>query len=312
MHGRMLLLIVVALALPVGCAPAPLPAPANAKAANRVVSTVLLNPTVTCDELRTGFELEHLPLAATPDEIGLDYEEIFLTADDGVNLRVWRINAALDRGTVVFSMGSVGEMACYLFTTRLLEGLGWNVIMYEYRGFGQSGGEADLTTMSDDLNMVLDWVLATDHHEQVTLFALSIGTLPSIDVAAARPDDINGVILDSPVAMGELLKAYGNLLRNQLETFLALLDPRIVSEDTIGNVPVPMLFLVGGDDNLTGPTSVATLYERAAEPKRLVEFPGIGHARSRFLETGKYTAAVEDFLSEIWGQRVLHSENVEE
>ncbi len=303
MHGRMLLLIALAAAVP-GCAPAPLPAPVDAKAANRVISTVLLNPTVTCAELRTGFDLEYLPLAATPDEIGLDYEEIFLTAPDGVNLRVWRINAALDRGTVVFSMGSVGEMPCYLFTTRLLAGLGWNVVMYEYRGFGKSGGEADLTTMTDDLDLVLDWVLASDHHEQVTLFALSIGTLPSIDVAAGRPDDINGVILDSPVALGELLKAYGNLLRNQLETFLELLDPRIVSEDTIGDVPVPMLFLVGGSDTLTGPTSIATLYERAAEPKRLVTFPGIGHARSRFLETGRYTAEVESFLSEIWGQSV--------
>ena len=302
MQGRILLLMTV-LGLS-GCTPTPIPEPANAKAANRVVSTVLLNPTVTCDELRTGFDLEHLPLASTPADIGLNYDEFFLTRPDEVNLRVWQIHAALNRGTIVFSMGSVGEIACYLFTARLLANNGWNVVMYEYQGFGMSDGEADLTTMPDDLDVVLDWVLANGSHDQVTLFALSIGTLPTIDAATRRPQDINAVILDSPVALGELLKAYGDLLQDQLDTFLAYLDPRLVSEELIGDLEMPVLFLVGENDFLTGPTSVATLFDRAADPKVLIEFPDIGHARSRFLETGKYTREVEAFLAEVWGQRL--------
>ncbi len=289
-----------------GCVrtPPPIPAPANARALDAVLSELLLDPTLTCEELRQSFRLEHLELVADPGELGLDFDEFFVTVDEQTSVRVWDIHAALNRGTVVFSMGAVADLSCYLFTARLLAANGWSVVMYEYRGFGLSSGRPKLDSLDDDLNAVLDWVLARNGGTPVTLMGLSIGTIPTVSVAVERPGDVNGVILDSPVALGELLQNFNWILREQTQTFIELAGPGILSETIIHELRAPMLLLAGDRDNLTTFASVELLFERAAGEKTLVTFPGVSHARARFDDTGRYTFEVETFLSSIWNQRV--------
>lgn len=289
-----------------GCVrtPPPIPPPANSKALDAVLTELLLDPSVTCEELQQSFHLEYLDLVDNPGDLGLDYDEIFVSVDPQTSLRVWDIHSALDRGTVVFSMGAVANLSCYLFTARLLANNGWSVVMYEYRGFGRSTGVPDLSTLEDDLSAVLDWVLARNGGEPVTLMGLSIGTIPTVSVAVQRPEDVNGVILDSPVALGELLKNFNWILRDQTQTFINLARPGVLSENIIQNLQAPLLILAGDRDQLTTFSSVQLLYDRAGGPKKLVVFPGVTHARARFDDTGRYTSEVEKFLSDVWNQRV--------
>lgn len=298
--------VLVGLAVLSGCVPSPppIPAPANSKAVDKVLSTLLLDPNVTCEELRRSFRLEYLPIVDDPGQIGLDFDERFITVNPTVNLRVWDIHAGLDRGTVIFSMGAVGTLPCYLFTAKLLADNGWSVVMYEYRGFGLSSGEPDLSTMEDDLNAVLDWTLATHRRARVTLMGLSIGTVPTVAVAVRRPQQINGVILDSPVALGELLRRYAFILRDQTDTFINLAATDLLSERIIDELQAPLLVLAGQRDGLTTFDTIQRLFDRADEPKTLVAFPGVGHARARFDDTGRFTSEVEKFLSGVWDQRV--------
>jgi hypothetical protein len=284
--------------------PPPVTAPANTKALDAVLSELLLDPSVTCEELRRSFRLEYLDLVANPGEIGLDYDEFFVTVDEETSVRVWDIHTALNRGTVVFSMGAVADLSCYLFTARLLAANGWSVVMYEYRGFGLSTGTPNLDSLDDDLNAVLDWVRARNGGAPVTLMGLSIGTIPTVAVAVQRPQDVNGVILDSPVALGELLQNFNWVLRDQTRTFIELAGPGILSETIIQDLQAPLLLLAGDRDGLTTFPSVQLLFERAGGPKTLVAFPGVTHARARFDDTGRYTFEVETFLSNIWNQYV--------
>lgn len=289
-----------------GCVrtPPPITAPVNAKALDAVLSALLLDPTVTCEELQRSFRLEHLELVANPGDLGLEHDEFFVAVTEQTSVRVWDIRARLNRGTVVFSMGAVADLSCYLFTARLLAANGWSVVMYEYRGFGLSTGAPNLDSLDDDLNAVLDWVLSRNGGTPVTLMGLSIGTIPTVAIAVERPEDVNGVILDSPVALGELLRNFNWILREQTQTFIELAGPGILSETIIHEMQAPMLLLAGDRDNLTTFPSVQLLFERAAGEKTLVTFPGVTHARARFDDTGRYTFEVETFLSNIWNQRV--------
>ena len=144
---------------------------------NLVISGLIFDPEVTCEDLRRAFNVEYLPIVDTPDELGVAYEEHWLPIDDDF-LRVWYLPTALDRGTVVLSQGSFGTLPCYLFHARMLAHNGWSVVMYEYRGIGESGGERSVGGLEEDLTTVVDWARAYVEREQVTLFGLSLGAIP--------------------------------------------------------------------------------------------------------------------------------------
>ncbi|RMF79611.1 MAG: alpha/beta fold hydrolase [Planctomycetota bacterium] len=288
-----------------GCAPVrQIPTPKDKQVLDAVLSELALDTETTCAELRDAFDVEHLPVVQTPDEIGMDYTEHWLSMPDGTPLRIWHLPSNLDRGTVVLSTGAVGEMACYLFITRLLVNNGWSVVMYDYRGFGGSAGEPDLDTLAGDLDVIVDWTLALVPHERVALMGISLGSMPSIAVAVDRPQDVSGVILDSPVVLSDQFRRLDFVLGDQTQTFIDLLAPSLVSENLISRMHTPLLMLIADKDRLVRPAAAQQLFDAAPGPKTLARFPDVGHARAPYQATGEYTLQIETFLSQINGQFV--------
>jgi uncharacterized protein len=268
----------------------------------QTLDSLILDPGVSCEQLRDGFNVEHLEIVYSPLALGLDYEEHYVKAFDGTPLRIWYIPAALDRGTVILSGGAAGSMPCYLFTAELLIRNGWTVVMYDYRGFGGSAGQASLAYLTPDLDALVDWTLTRTGREAITLMGISLGTISSVAVSTLRPNVANGVILDSPVALGLEITRFSLLLGEELQLYLDYLDPLLITENVIESMATPMLILLNERDLLTPPVQAELLYERAAGPKELARFPGAGHARGVFRDTEYYSFRVETFLSDIWGQ----------
>ena len=50
-------------------------------------------------------------IIATPEQIGLPYEDIHLKTSDGINLHGWYIPAVQPRGTVLFLHGNAGNIS---------------------------------------------------------------------------------------------------------------------------------------------------------------------------------------------------------
>ncbi|MCH9013575.1 MAG: alpha/beta fold hydrolase [Proteobacteria bacterium] len=205
----------------VGCAPTSLPQKSEVLNA---LSAVLLAPDQTCDELAGYFGLDFLKTVETPDQLGLDFDEQWAVGRNGNVLHIWQLPATFDRGTVVLSTGAAGDMACYLFPARLLVDNGWSVIMYDYQGFGQSEGSPSLATLTDDLETVVDWSRVLTGRERLTVMGISIGSIPSIAVGVRRPDAVNAVIIDSPVALGAELDRFGFLFGGRGNDIGALID----------------------------------------------------------------------------------------
>jgi pimeloyl-ACP methyl ester carboxylesterase len=208
---------------------------------------------------------------------------------------------ALKRGTVIVSIGASGSMPCYLYTIELLLDNGWSVVTYDYRGFGGSGGKPSLADLVPDAHTVLDWTLNRTGGTEVTLMGISLGSIPSIAVAVQRPASVNGVILDSPVALGLEIQRFGFLLGDP-GLYVSFLDPLLLSENIVQGLSTPLLVLMNENDWLTPPAQTELLYELAQSPKELARFPDIGHARGVFRDTEYYSFRVESFLARVWGQ----------
>jgi hypothetical protein len=263
------------------------------------LSRLILRPQGTCEDLRDLFGLEYLPIADTPGDVDLSFEEHWVAADNGEILRVWYLPSNLDRGLVVLSNGNTGSMACHLFTARLLVHNGWSAVMYDYEGFGESSGSASIDRLAPDLARVVEWALEYTGRAQVSLYGISLGTVPTVAHAASHPDAVNGLMLDSPVSFVAEIERFAPLAGDPHE-LLERVSPDLDTTALLEDVHQPLLMFLHERDALTPPSVVEDLYARAAGPRQLVRFPGLQHAFGQFYRTDVYTYALESFLTGIW------------
>lgn len=129
-------------------------------------------------------------LVATPEVLGLDYEDVRFTAADGVNLHAWFIPARDARATIIVFHGNAGNISHRLDTVRIFHELGLNTFLFDYRGYGQSEGRPT------EAGLVLDaaaaWEQVTGRRgipaDEVILFGRSLGgALAAKQAAAATP-----------------------------------------------------------------------------------------------------------------------------
>lgn len=282
-----------------GCTPV---FPRDADRLSGSLSGLLLEPHITCEQLRETFGLRYAEIVDDPGGLGLDFEEHFLALDDGAAVHMWLIPAKLNRGVVVLSHGNAGAMNCYLFVARLLVRDGWTVAMYDYTGFGHSTGEPDLALLAPSLELVTDFTRTRTGRAQVTLMGVSLGSLPSIAVAAGRPDAVNGVILDSPVALRAQFRRFALLFAFQPDLYLRELDPNLVSDHRIADMQQPLLVFQHGRDIVSTPDSVQELFDDAPGPKQMIRFPDLPHSAGAYYRTSEYIFALDTFLSTVWTQ----------
>jgi pimeloyl-ACP methyl ester carboxylesterase len=264
------------------------------------LSDLIMAPYDDCAELRRRFRVEYLPVVDDPSGIGLKYEQHWLTTPSGARLQLWYLPANLDRGTVVYSIGSAGDMRCYLFSADLLVGNGWSVVMYDYEGFGLSGGTASLDTLISNLTAAVAWARTHTGRDRITLMGMSLGSIPSVAVAVQQPDSVNGVILDSPVALKAQIERFGFLIPGQAGILINRLDANLLSDVIIERLQQPLLVFSHELDPISTPDTVAALFESAGGPKVLVNYPGVGHASSQFVRTDSYLYYLDTFLNDIW------------
>lgn len=263
----------------------------------------MLNPEISCEQLRDDFDLVGLPITDDPAEAGMRYEEYWVPAPDGETLRVWYLPVENPHGVVVISPGNTGPMSCYLFTGRILTEGSWDVVIYDYEGFGGSTGEALLRTLRDDLSTVVAWTRATTGFPQVTLFGMSLGSIPAVAVAVGQPSDVNAVVLDSPIALATEIERFDVFVYGQSEEVIAALEPWMDSENSIADLHQPLLVFLHELDSVAPPEAVDALFNAAGGPKQLVRFPELHHARGQFVRTDEYRRHLVDFLNSVWGVR---------
>ncbi len=252
-----------------------------------------------CVALATEVEDDPKSVPEDPFDLGLAFESFEVQASTGETVAGWFIPAVgVPRGTVLMSNASLGTRSCHLAWTNWLATAGYNVVMYDYEGFGASGGVKRMASIVPDAQAVLAWTLESDDpsRQSVAMMGLSLGIGPSLHLAAEFPEQVWAVVLDSPYRVPDTSNApdlglvLDLFLPDILQAFPIEMDPVA----SAANVSAPVLILSGALDRAL--PAASEILEQITSGGEFILFEDSHHAHAVFDERERYQNAVLTFL----------------
>jgi pimeloyl-ACP methyl ester carboxylesterase len=140
-----------------------------------------------------------LPLLVTPADLGLSYEDIQLTTQDGLTLAAWYIPSH-NGATIIAVHGFGGNRTHVVYHAHALAQHGYGILALDMRAHGASGGDRFNPWTSDlDVLAAVDYVRHRPGAQanRIAALGLSAGSVAAL-YAAARDDDIQAVWVDGP------------------------------------------------------------------------------------------------------------------
>ncbi len=197
-------------------------------------------------------------------------EEFFFDAEDGTSINAWYLSQPDAESTVLF----FGGYGFYLVqSTDYLDVFlrnKVNAMLWDYRGYGRSGGEPTVERMKADALRAYE-VLRERYRvdpSSIVLHGHSLGSFVASYLAHERP--VSGLILESPITEPE------DWAKTVVPWYLRLLlrfdvADEVADEDNrerLAEVEAPLLLIAGGED-FVAPTELAEqLYDHSASRRK--------------------------------------------
>lgn len=227
-----------------------------------------------------------------------DASEVWFTTADGIRLHGWFFEnrANPETTTIIFFHGNTGNIRDVDWVGQRLYERGFKVLLFDYRGYGASGGDAENETgLYADGDAALDFVIKEKNvaPKKIVLYGQSLGTTVVADVASRR--DVGAVILESGLSSASSLAGHALPWLPPRLHFLG--KNRFESAQKLAKVRAPVLIAHGDPDPVIPASEARLLFNAANEPKRLLIFPGAGH--NVFGSLGdSYLTQIADFIGE--------------
>jgi hypothetical protein len=236
-----------------------------------------------------------------PADAGMAYEAMTLTASDNVRLSAWWLpapeNAPEARPAVLFLHGNAGNIGHRLEKARVLLDLGFDVLLLDYRGYGDSEGRPSEKGTYRDADAAYSYLTGTRgvNPRRILLYGESLGTGVAVDLASRMP--VGGVVLEAPfTSISDVAQRIFWFLPGVVRL---LVRNRYDSRRKIARIDAPLLLLHSRDDEFFSFRRHAErLFAAAREPKRLVELRGT-HADSFFVSEPVCRDALREFAVQI-------------
>lgn len=209
-----------------------------------------------------------------PAAYGLaDFEDIRLTADDGVKVQAWLHRARADWPTILYFHGNGGHLGYRKNIYRTLADAGFGVLALSYRGYGASEGSPTETGLFADAKAAYAYAKETLGlpGSKIIVYGESLGTAVAVKIASER--EVAMVQLKAPFTSARERAAD---IYYWLPVKLLIRDP-YDSASRIKDVHAPLVIMHGDSDVTIPPSYGRRLFELANAPKKMVVFPGVGH-----------------------------------
>jgi fermentation-respiration switch protein FrsA (DUF1100 family) len=237
-------------------------------------------------------------LTPPPAELSLGPERIEFPTTDGVRLVAWIIRAPADTAGrwLLICHGNGGNLseAGRPYHYAGLRALGLNLLAFDYRGYGESGGTPSEDGLYRDAWAAWGYLTGTLRvpPERIVIFGHSLGSAVAVELATRVP--AAGLILEG--ALSSVTERAQEAYPFVPVRWIA--RSRYPSIDRIGRLTLPKLFLHARADEVIPFTHGRRLYQAAPPPKEFVALAG-GHADAFEQDSAAYFGAIARFLGEL-------------
>ena len=252
----------------------------------------------------------------TPVQLGLNVDDVTFYSRDHTQLHGWFIPARGGArgavGTVIHCHGNGENITGWVKSVSWLPEAGFNVFMFDYRGYGESAGEPDHEGVFQDTVAAIRYAaLRPDvNPDKLIVFGQSLGASLAIAAVGEKPvPHIQAVVADSTFS------SYRQIVRDTMArmtviswfrwplSFLIASNSHSPDADVGQLPPATALLLIHGTDDAVIPVDHSQeLYKLAHEPKALWVIDGGYHCDAMFREDGRYRTMLAAYLRRTLGE----------
>lgn len=228
------------------------------------------------------------------------FDSPFWIETDGERLSCYYWQHDPQARTVVFFHGNGETVADYIdFLPPILDQMGLNCFLAEYRGYGMSSGRPALTAMLADVERIVEAL--GQPLQQLILFGRSIGSIYAIHGAYRFPM-ISGLIIESGVAdvLDRILlrvqpEELGVSSQQMKEAVALQLDP----QKKLSNFQGASLIMHARGDSLLHVSHGQTLFDWAPQPKYIKIFDQGDHNDIFYANSEQYLIELATFFQSL-------------
>jgi len=249
--------------------------------------------------------LSNLPgraLTASPNEIGLQYEDVLLDTSDGERLHGWYVPASRpqtdSRGVVLFFHGNAGNISHRLDSIAIFHKLGLDTLIIDYRGYGESTGKA--TEQGTYLDAEAAWKFLVIERrippQQIMIFGRSLGG--AVGAWLGSQHTPAAMIIESSFSSGvDMARRLYPFLPARLLTRL-----RYPVAEYASRLACPVLVVHSRQDEIIPFEMGQAIHAAVTQRKAFLELRG-DHNSGFFISRQEYIAGLDEFIESVFGPR---------
>lgn len=222
----------------------------------------------------------------TPQRLNYLYEDVYFKSLDGMKLNGWFIpGRGPIRGTIILYHGNAENISNHYGAVYWLPDEGYNVFLFDYRGYGKSEGTPSREGIQEDGISALEYIRSRGDviKYPIIVYGQSLGGAIAVSsVVTQKQDGIGAVILESTFT------GYRDITREKLGSLWLtwplqwplsfLISNEYSPIEVIGALsPIPLLIVHGDADEVILKHHSEALFKAAREPKTLWIIPGGRH-----------------------------------
>jgi fermentation-respiration switch protein FrsA (DUF1100 family) len=240
--------------------------------------------------------------------MGMDYDRVLIPILNSEDKKIGQLNAFWvpvenpEAPVFLYLHGQDATRGKNLEHTERFHQWGWNVLVIDYRGFGESYSDETPSEAKvyEDALAALRY-LKVDRNippNKIFIFGHSLGGAVAIELATrSECSDTAGLIVESTFTSIREMSAlrYGGFL--QLLPISLLLTEKFDSLDKISSVKIPILFIHGLKDKKVPFEMTVKLHAKAGGSHSICLIDGAGHENCGSIGKVKYHKYLDAFVN---------------
>lgn len=229
---------------------------------------------------------------------GVKLEDIEFSSHNGNILHGWYFQNKKAKKTVLFSHGNAGNITTRIDLIKSMLEAGVSVFVYDYQGYGKSGGSATIQNIINDGLSAYDYLTQElkISASEIIIYGESLGAAVSCQISKYRT--AAGLILQS--GFSSLQK-----IGQELVPFTKIYPSWLFTKPDLNNLAVvakqrcPLLIIHGVRDNTIPYSHAEELFAAAAEPKYLKRMENSDHTEIPATDPDDHRNAISEFIASL-------------